>query len=302
MKVVELSGGVGGARMAVGLARLSAIDLTVVVNVGDDEEIHGLHISPDIDTVIYTLSDAQGPEGWGRAGDSFNVNTELARFGVDNTFVLGDLDLALNLFRTNRLAAGARLSTVTGEITSSFQITPNVLPVSDDLLRTEIMIDKANWIGFQEYFVIRQNQDLVKAIRFTGQDSASPAPGVIESIQQADHVVIAPSNPPLSIWPILAVEDVRSAVAAHRNVTAVSPLIGGKALKGPADRVMASLGLPPGNLGVAEAYQDVVDRLIIDSDDRDDVARIEGIEVLPTDIRIKEPGHAERLAREIVGL
>lgn len=301
MKVVELSGGVGGARMAVGLARLPNVDLTVVVNVGDDEEIHGLHISPDIDTVIYTLADAQGPEGWGRAGDTFRVNTELSRFAMDNTFALGDLDLALNLFRTTRLAAGERLSTVTREVASSFELDPTVLPVSDNQLRTEIMIAGAVWIGFQEYFVIRRNQDEVKAIRFAGEDTAIPAPGVLDSIHQADLVVIAPSNPPLSVWPILAISEVRKAVASHPNVTAISPLIGGKALKGPADRVMASLGLPPGNLGVAAAYEDVLNRLIVDSVDRDDTARIENVEVISTDIRIKEPKDAQRLAGEIVG-
>jgi len=302
MKVVELSGGVGGARMAVGLARLSTVDLTVVVNVGDDEEIHGLHISPDVDTVTYTLARAQGPEGWGRSGDTFNVNTELARFGLDNTFMLGDLDLALNLFRTNRLAEGAPLSTVTREVTSSFEVVPNVLPASDDRLRTEVMIGEATWIGFQEYFVVRQNQDVVNDIRFSGGASATPAPGVVESIRQADHVVIAPSNPPLSIWPILAIGELRDAVASHPNVTAISPLIGGKAVKGPADRVMASLGLPPGNVGVAKAYVDVANRLVIDSADRDDLGKIEGVEVVATDTKIKEPEHAERLAREIVEL
>jgi len=302
MKVVELSGGVGGARMAVGLARLSTVDLTVVVNVGDDEEIHGLHVSPDIDTVTYTLAGTQGPEGWGRTDDTFKVNTELARFGLDNTFILGDLDLALNLFRTNRLATGATLSTVTDEVRSSFKIASTLLPASDNRLRTEVMIAEENWISFQEYFVIRQNRDLVMDIRFSGAGSAAAAPGVVESIQQADHVVIAPSNPPLSIWPILAIEEIRSAVVSHSNVTAVSPLIGGKTLKGPADRVMASLGLPNGNAGVAKAYEHLVNRLMIDSVDRIDVDKIESVEAVSTDIRIKEPEDAERLAREIVGL
>jgi len=302
MKVVELSGGVGGARMAVGLASLPAVDLTVIVNVGDDEEIHGLHVSPDIDTVTYTLARRHGPQGWGRADETFNVNNELGRFGVDNTFLLGDLDLALNLFRTNRIAAGASLSTVTGEVTSAFDILPTVLPVSDDRVRTELMVGEANWISFQEYFVVRKTQDLVSEVRFTGADAASPAPRVIESIHLADHVLIAPSNPPLSIWPILAIEEVRQAVVTHPRVTAISPLIGGKALKGPADRVMGSLGLPLGNFGVAKAYEGVINRLVVDSSDLVDADMIDGVDVISSDTRIGEPEEAMRLAQEILEL
>ena len=302
MKVVELSGGVGGARMAVGLARISEVDLTIVVNVGDDEEIHGLHVSPDIDTVIYTLAEVQGPQGWGRAGDSFAVNTELARFGVDNRFLLGDLDLGLNLFRTNRLAAGEPLSAVTQQIAGAFDVAATVLPASDDRLRTELMTADGEWIGFQEYFVLRQHQDTVVNIRFAGGTEAKPAPDVIESIKEADHVLIAPSNPPLSIWPILTLSEVRQALVSHPSVIAVSPLFGGKALKGPADRVMASLELPPGNVGVVQAYEGILSTVVIDSGDRDDVEKLQDVDVVVANSRIKVPEQAERLAREILGL
>lgn len=301
MKVVELSGGVGGARMARGLAAIPEVDLTVVVNVGDDASNHGLHISPDLDTVTYTLAGVEGPQGWGRADDTFTLNDELGRFGVDNTFQLGDRDLALKLFRTNELANGARLSEVTGAIARAFDVGPTVLPATDDPLRT--MVRTADgWLTFQEYFVKRRHRDEVVEVRFEGAEDASPAPGVLEAIRDADRLIIGPSNPPLSIWPILAIEEVRSAVAAHPSVTAISPLIGGKTVRGPADRVMASLGLPQGNRGVAAAYEGLLHRLVIDTSDRDDASSMGDIDVHVTPTLIKEPEAATRLATELVGL
>ncbi|HEY7823425.1 MAG TPA: 2-phospho-L-lactate transferase CofD family protein, partial [Acidimicrobiia bacterium] len=230
MKVVELSGGVGGARMARGLAAVPGVDLTVIVNVGDDASNHGLHISPDLDTVTYTLAGVEGPRGWGRADDTFTLNDELGRFGVDNTFQLGDRDLALKLFRTNELANGARLSEVTGAIARAFDVRATILPATDNLLRTMVRT-AAGWLTFQEYFVKRLHEDEVLDLRFDGAGDARPAPGVLEAIRDADMVMVGPSNPPLSIWPILAIEEVRSAVAAHPSVTAISPLIGGKTVK-----------------------------------------------------------------------
>jgi len=298
MRVVELSGGVGGARLARGLAALPEVDLTVVVNVGDDASNHGLHISPDIDTVVYTLAGVEGPQGWGRAGDTFHMNEELARFGVDNTFQLGDRDLALKLFRTNLISDGEPLSSITTDIARSFGLDSSVLPVTDDRVRTMVRTD-SGWLSFQEYFVARRHQDQVLELRFDGAGTALPAPGVIEAIETADLVVIGPSNPPLSIWPMLAVSEVRAAVERRRPVTAVSPLIGGKTVKGPADRVLASLGLPPGNAGVAGAYEGLIDRLVIDTSDGDDEATLEGIDVLVTDTLIEGPAAAARLAGEL---
>lgn len=300
MRVVELSGGVGGARFARGLRRLGDVDLTVVVNVGDDEINHGLHVSPDLDTVVYTMAGVEGPEGWGRQDDTFEANEELTRFGLDNSFRLGDKDLALNIYRSLRMADGERLSQVTASIASSFDLDAAVLPASDEPVRTEIGIDTGEWIGFQEYFVTRQHRDEVQALRFAGAEEAAPAPGVLEAIDQADSVLIGPSNPPLSIWPILSVAALREVVEAHPDVTAVSPLIGGKALKGPADRVMASLGLPAGNAGVAAAYEGAINRLVVDESDAADVGSIPGIEVVALDTRIADAGAAERLARAIV--
>ncbi len=299
MKIVQLSGGVGGARLARGFAALSDVDLKVVVNVGDDADNHELHISPDIDTVVYTLAGVEGPNGWGRAGDTFALNEELARFGVDNTFQLGDRDLALKLYRTTELRSGATLSSVTRAVTRSFGVEAEVLPVTDDPLRTSVRVANG-WIGFQEYFVTRRHQDEVLELRFDGADRARPAPGVIESIEAAERVVIGPSNPPLSIWPVLAVGGVREAVASHPSVVAVSPFVGGRTVKGPADRVMASLGLPPGNIGVAVAYDGLIDRLVIDTSDGDDAGSIGGIDVTVTDTLIGDIEAAARLAAELV--
>jgi LPPG:FO 2-phospho-L-lactate transferase len=297
MKIVELSGGVGGARLARGLAALADVDLTVVVNVGDDAETHGLSISPDLDTVVYTLAGEEGSEGWGRRGDTFRLNSELARFGVDNTFRLGDHDLALKLFRTIETAAGAPLSKVTDSIARSFGIESHVIPATDDRLRTMVRIPEG-WVTFQEYFVGRRHQDEVLEVRFDGD--AMAAPGVIEAIANADQVIIGPSNPPLSIWPILVVAGVREAIAAHPAVTAISPLIGGTTVKGPADKVMVSLGLPPGNAGVAASYSGLIRRLVIDASDEPGAGELENVEVMVTDTLIKDPTQAARLASEVL--
>jgi LPPG:FO 2-phospho-L-lactate transferase len=300
MKVVELSGGVGGARMARGLAAVPDVDLTVVVNVGDDEDIHGLHVSADLDTMVYTLAGVEGPDGWGRSADTFVLNDELARFGVDNRFRLGDLDLALNLFRTQALAEGKPLSAITAQIAASFDLRADVVPATNDTLRTEVRIEGDEWLSFQEYFVLRGNRDEVKELRYPGSQAAQPAPGVLKAIGAADVVVIGPSNPPLSIWPILAINEIRQAIRSHQRVVSVSPLFGGKALKGPADRVMASLGLPAGNAGVIEAYAGLIDMLVVDTQDADDARQFGGVEIMVTDTRIARATRARELAEEII--
>ncbi len=302
MKVVELSGGVGGARMARGLAALEDVDLTVVVNVGDDLPTHGLYVAPDLDTVVYTLAGIEGPHGWGRGGDSFITNAELARFGVDNRFQLGDLDLALKIYRTDRLGHGDPLSAVTDSIRSSFGIAASILPVSNDPIRTIVTISKGTRLTFQEYFVDRRHRDHVHQLAFEGADEATPAPGVIEAIESANVVIIGPSNPPLSIWPILAVGAVEEAIRHHPRVIAVSPLIGGKPLKGPADVVLADLGLGSGTEGVIASYRGLVDTLIIDTTDRVDAGEMDGVTVIALDTRIAERTGAGRLARAILEL
>lgn len=300
MKVVELSGGVGGARMARGLAAVDDVDLTVIVNVGDDAENHGLAVSPDLDTVIYTLAGIEGPRGWGRRDDTFHFNEEIGRFGIDNTFRLGDRDLALKIYRTRELNRSIPLSSITRAVASSFGLATAVVPVTDDPLRTIVHTD-AGSLSFQEYFVARRHRDRVRGLDFEGADRASPAPGVMESIDAADLVVVAPSNPPLSIWPLLAVDGVRDAVVSHSHVVAVSPLIGGKTVKGPADKVMADLGLGIGSEAVARAYDGLIDTLFIDVIDEGDAAGIDGVTVVATDTLIEEPEAARRLAAEITG-
>ncbi|HEY6629744.1 MAG TPA: 2-phospho-L-lactate transferase [Acidimicrobiia bacterium] len=302
MRVTELSGGVGGARLARGLARLENVDLTLIVNVGDDELVHGLSISPDLDTVLYTLAGLEGPEGWGRRDDTFVTNDEIGRFGLDNRFRLGDLDLALNLYRSSRLSAGDTLTEITAALRRRFELKPLVLPASNDELRTEVRLGAEDWISFQEYFVFRQHRDEVTQLRFRGSSEARPAPGVLESLEAAEVVLIAPSNPPLSIWPILAVPGIQDAVANHPRVVAVSPLFGGRALKGPADRVMASLGLPPGNPGVAQAYDGLIDALVVDARDEAESGSIEGVEVIVADTLITDPEASARLSAAILGL
>lgn len=300
MRVVELSGGVGGARLGRGLARLPEVDLTIVINVGDDDLVHGLHVSPDLDTVTYTLAGVEGPHGWGRMGDTFTVNDELARFEVDNRFQLGDLDLALNIYRTDRLDQGHTLSEITAAISGAFGITAVLIPATNDHLVTEVKVPDAGWISFQEYFVLRSHQDPVEEVRFIGAESARPAPGVIDTIEAADLVVIGPSNPPLSIWPILAIHEIEKAVRDHPNVVAISPLVGSRALKGPADRVMATLGLPPGNAGVVKAYDGMIDRLVIHNDDAGERATIGDVEIVAEQTVIHSLEAAELLAIRLI--
>ena len=288
--------------MARGFAGLSDVDLTVVVNVGDDADNHGLRISPDLDTVIYTLAGVEGPYGWGRAGDTFRMNEELERFGVENTFRIGDLDLAFKLYRTLKMSDGRQLSEVIDDAVDAFGVTARVIPATNDRLRTEVRIDPDGWISFQEYFVKRRAEDEVLDLRYIDSQSSSPSPGLIDAIKNADLVTIAPSNPPLSIWPILAVPGIRDAVAGHPNVIAVSPLIGGKPIKGPADRVLSSLGLPPGNLGVAAAYEGLIHSLVVDNQDSNDVEAMSELNVVVTNTHIADLDNAVALARELADL
>ncbi len=296
-RTVLLSGGVGGARMARGLSRvLAPADLTIVVNVGDDAELYGVHVAADLDTVVYTLAGIEGPEGWGIRDDTFSVLAAMGRLGLDTAFRLGDRDLATCLARTTMLAAGQPLSAATRHITGALGVAPGVLPATDGRLRTRVRTGE-EWLDFQEYFVLRRHADRVDEIAYDGAESATPAPNVVAAIEQASRVVIAPSNPPLSIWPILAVDEIREAVEAHPKVIAVSPLIGGAAVKGPAADVMAGLGLAPGNAGVVEAYDGLIHHLVIDHRDAGDEEPLSAlVDVVVTDILIKDPTAAARLA------
>ena len=298
MNVTLLSGGVGGARMARGFQALPGIVTTVVVNTGDDQETHGLYVSPDVDTVVYTLAGLEGPQGWGRAGDTFRANDVIGILGSDNTFRLGDLDLGLKIHRTVRLADGEPLSAITRDAAKTLGVTARVLPVTDARLRTQLRTEDGEWISFQEYFVHRRHNEPIAQIRFDGKGAAA-APGVIDSIEQCDVLVIAPSNPPLSIWPILAVAGVREAVESHPRTVAVSPLIGGKAVRGPVARLFGELGLGEGSAAVIGAYEGLIQRLVVDVSD-EGPTQIAGVEIQTAHTLITEPEASRALADAIV--
>jgi LPPG:FO 2-phospho-L-lactate transferase len=303
-KVVLLSGGVGGARLARGLAALDDVDLTVVVNVGDDEVVYGLRVSPDLDTVMYTMAGVEGPEGWGLTADTFTVMKRLSLFGTDTRFRIGDRDLATNLYRTQGLLAGVTLSEIAARTATALGAPGTVLPATEDTLRTMIETADGEWLSFQEYFVMRRHEDEVTDLRFDGAATATPAPGVVAAIEEAEAVIIGPSNPPLSIWPILAIGEITSAIDSADRVMAVSPLFGGRALKGPTDRVMASLGLPGGNAGVVAAYGGLLHDLIIDSGDANDRAELGdlGVKIHVGDTRIADPTAAWSFADWLIDL
>lgn len=283
MKITVVAGGVGAARFLEGVVQVVAPeDVTVISNIGDDEEFFGLHVSPDIDIVIYTLAGAVSAEqGWGLEGETYHALEALGRFGYETWFNLGDQDLATHAHRTQMLHDGATLSEATRSIMEAFGLRLMLLPVSDDRIRTIVETDAGD-LPFQEYFVKRRTEDEVRSVRFDGIDEARPAPGVLEAISGADIVAVAPSNPVVSIGPILAVRGVREALReTGAKVVAVSPIIGGKTIKGPADRMMASLGMTPTAAGVAQAYADFLDVLVIDEEDASLAAEVEAAGVRP---------------------
>lgn len=246
--------------------------LTVVVNVGDDTKRYGIHVAADPDTVLYTLAGVVGPHGWGRADDTHKAMESLAAMGFDTSFSLGDKDLAMCLARTDMLDKGMPMSEITAILARALGMTDvTILPATDDVVRTFVRTGIGEWLEFQEYFVDRSHADPVSALAFHGAAEADPAPGVIEAIRSADTLVIAPSNPPLSIWPILAVDEIDLAVREHSHRAAVSPLFSGAALKGPATEVMAGVGLSRGTEGVLEAYRGLIDHLFVDESDSDDM-------------------------------
>ena len=275
--VAVLAGGVGAARFLDGLVRVVApTDVTAIVNVGDDMEWSGLHISPDLDTVTYTLADLVNPEtGWGLRGESRRTLDRLSALGGPDWFMIGDLDLATHLYRTHRLSQGDPLSTITRDLTRRLGLELAITPVTDDRLRTVVQTDSGE-LAFQDYFVRRRAADPVLSLRFDGANSSSPAPGVIDSLQEADVIVIAPSNPFLSIDPLLSVPGVRDAVTSRAApVVAISPIIGGQAVKGPAADILQSLGHDVSALGVARIYGSLADVFILDEEDASLASEIE---------------------------
>ncbi len=295
MNVVLLSGGVGGARFARGVqAALAPGELTVIGNVGDDVEVLGLRVSPDLDSVLYALADLNDEErGWGRAGETWVALASASGWGGEDWFRLGDLDLGLHLVRTQALRAGRLLSEVTADLASAAGLATRIVPATDDRLRTQVVTPDGTF-GFQEWFVGRGHRDEVDAVEFEGASDAAPAPTVVDALAAADAILIAPSNPYVSIQPILAVNAVRSALA-NRSVrcVAVSPLIGGRAVKGPADRMLSRMAGGTQPRHVAECYEGLIDVLVIDESDAPAVV---GVPTVSTSTLMSDLEAARRLA------
>ncbi len=306
-RIVVLSGGVGAARLLRGFHRRSD-NLTAIVNVGDDMVLHGLHISADIDTIIYTLSDAVSAErGWGLDGETWNAMEMLGQLGGENWFNLGDKDLATHMFRTQRLSEGASLTDATRELVDAWGLDLAVLPVTNDALRTMVTIDEPDGpteVSFQHYFVALQHGVPVSGIRFAGADTASLSPEVRQAVVNADRIIIAPSNPLVSIDPLLAVPGMRDLLVERRDqVVAVSPIVGGTALKGPAARLMTERGLECSAVGVARHYVDLCGTLVIDTVDASLAPEVEalGIQCVVTDTIMAEPGVLDALCTTLLG-
>jgi LPPG:FO 2-phospho-L-lactate transferase len=302
--VVALAGGVGAARFLDGLTRVLAPErIFIIGNTADDAEIHGLHISPDLDTVTYTLSSLSDPKrGWGIRGDSFRCLEALGRLGADTWFQLGDQDLATHLYRTQRLRQGAKLSDITGEITVALGVRSRIVPMSDDRVQTRVCTPTGE-VEFQTYFVKRRARDKVIDLRFEGASEARPAPGVLEAIAGAEAMILCPSNPFISIGPILAVPGIREALQRKRDrVLAISPIVGGRALKGPAAHMMKSMRLRPAAVEVARLYADLVNTFVLDEVDRKQAVTVEKLGMRPVVTNTVMHGLRERksLARVIV--
>jgi LPPG:FO 2-phospho-L-lactate transferase len=301
VKVAVLSGGVGGARFVQGLVEaVEPGDVTVIGNVGDDIEVLGLHVSPDLDSILYALAGLNDEErGWGRADETWRTLETVSELGGETWFQLGDLDLGLPLVRTQALRSGESLSSVTRRLAAALGIETHVLPATDDRLRTWIETPVGEF-PFQEWFVARGHRDEVDAVRFEGE--AAPAPGALDALEQAELLLVAPSNPYVSIGPILAVEAIQETLAARRvPAVAVSPLIGGRAVKGPADRMLARLAGGTSPAHVAGRYSGLIDALVVDEADADDLDGLADVRPIVTRTLMSDPEARKRLAEVALG-
>jgi LPPG:FO 2-phospho-L-lactate transferase len=303
LNVVVLAGGVGGARFVRGVVEvIDPRGVTVVGNVGDDLEVLGLHVSPDLDTVLYGLAGLSDEQrGWGRADETWAALGTVAALGGETWFLLGDRDLGLHLVRTQLLRAGEPLSAVTARLARSLGVEATLLPATDRRLRTWIATP-AGEFPFQEWFVARGHRDEVDGVRFDGAEDAAAAPGVAAALEAADLILLAPSNPYVSIAPILAVAEVRAALA-HRRVpcVAVSPLIGGRAVKGPADRMLARLAGGTSPAHVAGCYDGLIDALVVDERDAQDIGALGGVRPIVTRTLMRDADARRRLAEAALG-
>ena len=311
MRVAALAGGIGAGKFLRGLVRVVAPEnLTAIVNTGDDVTMHGLHVSPDLDSVTYWLGDVFDRErGWGRRDETFRATEELRSFDPDQAwFNLGDLDLATHLFRSNLLRDGETLTGATAAVASRFGVVPRILPMSDDPVATRIaVVADGNELDlhFQEYWVRRGGRDEVKAVRYENAERSRPAPGVLEALSNADAIVLCPSNPVASLGPILAVPGIREGVAARRSdVVGVSGIVAGAPLAGMADRLMPAAGAEVTAAGAAECYRGLLGAWVVDDADRALIPRIEatGVRVGATDSIMTDDAKAEALARVALGL
>jgi len=303
VKIVVLSGGVGGGRFVRGVVdAVAPADVTVVANVGDDLEILGLHVSPDLDSVLYALSGRNDEErGWGRADETWHVLETVGELGGETWFQLGDRDIGLHLVRTEAIRAGAPLSAVTARLARALGVEATLLPATDDLLRTWIDTPAGSF-SLEEWFVARGHRDEVDGVRFEGAETARPAPGVLAAIGGAELLLVAPSNPFVSIAPILAVAEIRAALERRRvPAVAVSPLIGGKSVKGPADRMLARLAGGTGPAQVAQCYKGLIDALVIDESDARDVDELGDVRPIVTRTLMRDADARRRLAETALG-
>lgn len=305
-RIVCLAGGVGAAKFLRGLVEVVEPErITAIVNTGDDIEMHGLHISPDLDIVMYTLAGIVDEEkGWGVRGDTFRCLEMLGRYGCETWFKLGDMDLATHILRTAWMRQGVRLSEVTRRLCERLGVRVRILPMTDDPVETRVVTDVGD-LHFQEYLVKRGARDRVLRVYFKGIEEAGPAPGVLEAIASADAIVVCPSNPIVSIGPILSVKGIRQALKeAKGKVAAISPIVGGRPIKGPADKLMRGLGIEVSAVGVSKLYRDFLDYMVIDSVDEGLKRSIEamGIRVAVTDTIMRSLEDKVRLARFVLSL
>jgi LPPG:FO 2-phospho-L-lactate transferase len=304
-RVTVIAGGVGAAKFLRGLLYFHPNDsVTALVNVADDFHLHGLAISPDLDTVTYTLGGLVNPEtGWGRAEETWRVRQELERLGGETWFNLGDLDLALHLYRTQRLSNGATLTEVTKEISTKLGIEARLLPASDQQIRTQLKVQDQGWVDFQNYFVAQQHDVAIEALRFEGIEQALPGPEVITSLREADIIIIAPSNPFVSVMPVLEITGISETVKERKDdVIAVSPIVGGAALKGPASRMLQELGFESSVVGIASLYRELAGALVIDHLDSGLSSKVEseGLRPVITDTIMSDPKRAAALAKAVL--
>lgn len=305
MKVVALAGGVGGAKLLVGLDAGLGGNLTAIVNTGDDDSLYGARICPDLDIVTYWLAGiADERRGWGIAEDSFSVMDSLGRLGSPTWFRLGDRDFATCIHRTQRLSEGATLSGATDEIRRALGVRTQVIPMSDDEVRTQIVTRDGETLAFQEYFVRRRADVDVARVVFAGVEDAKPAPGVVDAIEAADRVIVCPSNPVVSVAPILALPGVRDALAAHPSVVAVTPIVRGAPLKGPADRLLKGLGIEVSAFGVARLYSGWCKTFVVDGSDAVEAERAEGagMRTVILDTIMSDRDASARLAESLLSL